>query len=168
MNLEPVPQTRQAAELIMRWRNDPYALRMSFHQEPKVMPAFWEEFQTSYFADPALPPLFGFAEEVCVGFLRFRRYDAPLPPEFSPACDISVMIAPEHRAKGYGASLVALGTDYVHAQGWRNVLAEIKPENTPSLRLFAQVGYQFLDEHARYVHDLPAPVLVRRFVHQKD
>lgn len=162
MKLEPVQPIEEHARLIMAWRNDPVTLSMSFHQTPKQWPAFWEEFQQEYFADSALPPLFGVVQGEKVGFLRFRKYDG------ETSCDIGIMIAPEQRGKGYGNALVTAGTAYIHEKGWQKVIAEVLPENTVSLRMFERCGYQQLDEHYHMVTDLPAPIRVIRFSHQKD
>jgi N-acetylneuraminate synthase len=164
MILEPAEPTETHARIIMAWRNDPITLENSFHQQPKQWPEFYDEFVETYF-DP-LPPLFGIRNGERVGLLRFRRYDDVLP--VGDACDISIMIAPEQRGRGYGNLLVAMGTAYAHEQGWRHVIAEVLPENTISLRLFLGVGYHQLDEHPRRIHDIAKPITVIRFVHSEE
>jgi|GEM_PF-3801206 len=167
MQLVPVPKTYDAALQVMAWRNDLITRSMSFHQAPKVMPNFWDDFQANYFVDGVPHPMFGMADDTRVGFLRFRVYPDPLPEPYQTASDISIMVSPDHRGKGYGLHLLQLGTAYLHQQGWQTVIAEIRPENTVSIRLFEKAGYIFLDQHTREIHDLPAPVTIQRYVHHQ-
>lgn len=165
MKLQYAQPTEADAHLVLTWRNDPVTLSMSYHQTPKQWPAFLDEFSEKYFADD-LPPVFGLIEGVRVGFLRFRRYPEPLPAQYTPACDISIMVAPEQRGKGYGRSLIALGTQFIHERGWHYVVAEVKPDNTTSARLFSALGYRLIDDYLRPIADLPQPIPVQRFVHE--
>lgn len=168
MNMEivRVQPTREDAELILRWRNDPLTLRMSYHQQPKDMTTFWEEFTTKYFVDETLPPLFGVVAGEKIGFLRHRRYEEPLPEGLAPACDVGTIVAPEQRGKGYSGLFMALGAAYIHQLGWKHIIAEVKPDNIPSIRMVERAGYQQLDVYQRVIHDLPEAVTVIRFVHK--
>lgn len=164
MKLEPAQPTEEHARLVMNWRNDPITLSMSFHKTPKQWPAFYEEFQQQYFTEASLPPLFGVVNGEKVGFLRFRPYEGV----GESACDIGIMIAPQHRGKGYGNMLVIAGTQFIHEQGWKTVVAEVLLHNVTSIRMFVRCGYQQLDEYHRIVSDLPYPITVFRFIHRKD
>jgi N-acetylneuraminate synthase len=164
MNLEFVQPMEEHARLVMAWRNDPVTLSMSFHKTPKQWPAFYEEFQQNYFINDSLPPLFGVVDGERVGFLRFRLYEG----FGDSACDISIMIAPQHRGKGYGSALVVAGTALIHEKGWKTVVAEVLLQNVNSIRMFVRCGYQQVDEYYRMVSGLPHPITVFRFIHQED
>ncbi|MFP4322565.1 MAG: GNAT family N-acetyltransferase [Anaerolineales bacterium] len=166
LTLLPAAPTLADAEQVLHWRNDPLTRQMSFHQTPKRMPNFFDEFCDIYFVDTRLPPLFGVVGDEKVGFLRFRAYDNALPAGLARACDIGVMIAPEWRGRGYGTQLVTLGTVFIHQQGWPVVVAEIREQNPASEALFAKAGYIYIDDHQRMIHDLPEPVAVKRYVHR--
>lgn len=60
------------------------------------------------------------------------------PGESGDAGWISIVVAPEHRGKGYGqAMLHAIGTQY-----GGSILARVHELNAPSLRAFARAGYE--------------------------
>lgn len=167
MYLIPAQPIDDHARLVMEWRNDPLTLSMSFNQTPKIWENFRDEFKDTYFTHPQLPPLLGMVEEVPIGFIRFRLYDHPLPSQFTQPCDISVMISPLQRGKGYGTELVKQSTAYIHKLGWVTVVAEILAVNQTSIRLFERNNYHFLDEISRNIHTLAVLTPVLRYVHQQ-
>lgn len=164
MKLLPLSPTESDARRVMAWRNDPLTLAMSFHQSPKVWESFYPEFLAAYFPGPTLPAFWGVVEENPVGLTRFRPYDAPLSQAQGPVCDISIMIAPDQRGRGYSKQLILLATAAAHDLGWAWIVAEIKPQNTSSIHAFEAAGYRYIDTHPRTFSDLPDPIPVRRYL----
>ncbi|MBC8159558.1 MAG: N-acetylneuraminate synthase, partial [Alphaproteobacteria bacterium] len=79
-SLEVCRPIEEHARLVMAWRNDPHTLAMSYHREAKVWDAFWPEFRDTYFAYPALPPMFLVADGERVAFLRYLPAAHPENP----------------------------------------------------------------------------------------
>jgi N-acetylneuraminate synthase len=164
MNLLPLSPTESDAQRVMAWRNDPLTLAMSFHQTPKRWESFYPEFLANYFPGPDLPAYWGLVEGLPVGLVRFRAYDDPLPGGQKPLCDISIMIAPEQRGRGYSKALILAGSAAVYALGWAWIVAEIKAQNTASIHAFEAAGYRYIDTYPRSFSDLPDPIPVRRYL----
>jgi len=118
---------------VMRWRNDPLSLSASFNSTPKKWPEFFEEFKRFYF-NSFLPPLFVRQGDERVAFLRFR----PL----GNGCDLSIMVAPEKRGGGIGKEALILLKPWFKRRGVSQVVAEVKKDNVPSLRLFQGAGFK--------------------------
>lgn len=57
------------------------------------------------------------------------------------AVEVSVTVAPAYRGHGYAAKIVALLVAQARRDGATEILAEIKPQNTPSLRAFDHAGF---------------------------
>ncbi len=58
--------------------------------------------------------------------------------------EIGVMIVPSAQCRGFAASAVRQAVDYGFcAKNARRIVADIDPDNTPSIRLFEQQGFQF-------------------------
>ncbi|MEC7840514.1 MAG: GNAT family N-acetyltransferase [Chlamydiota bacterium] len=140
------------ARVIMDWRNDPVTLAMSYHDQPKVWNAFWEEFRFEYFSIPELPSLFVICEGKRIGLLRFKPVESLTSLE-RKSCEISINIASEYRAKGLGTLALTEVCDWLMQQGIDDVYAEVKENNTASHKLFTAAGYQELEKQTRTVND---------------
>lgn len=162
MILEPLQPIESHARLIMEWRNDTLTRAMSFHQDLKIWPEFWREFVTGYFPKDVPPTVFGMLEGVTIGLVSFRP--AAVMPD---SCEISVMIAPDQRDQGFGKALVQLGTDYAHQYGVKKILAQVKPDNKASLRLFTHARYQNVGLYPVTIDDLAESVTVYQFLHHQ-
>jgi HAD superfamily hydrolase (TIGR01509 family) len=159
----PAQPSEVDAKLVMRWRNDPDTLAMSFHQEAKRWETFWVEYASEYFKHPSLPPLFAFAEGKPAAFLKF----APYPPESSipaGAVDIGIMVDPELRKKGLGTAVLAAVTRKILNEGRAAIVAEIKKSHVGSIRAFIRAGYRLLDERDKVVHDTREVVPIYRYI----
>ncbi|MBL6945320.1 MAG: GNAT family N-acetyltransferase [Rhodospirillales bacterium] len=153
MSLEICRPIEEHARLIMAWRNDPHTLNMSFHREPKVWDAFWPEFRDTYFAHPALPPMFVRADGERVAFLRFVPVSHP-EQAGGAVVDISINVAPAARGCGHGRAALKQGSEHVQrCAGVDCVVAEIRVENEGSKRAFDAAGFRFFDETDKTVQD---------------
>lgn len=161
ISFEIVNKSQDTARLVMGWRNDPETLSQSFHQEPKVWPGFYDEFAGTYFVDPSLPCLFALEGGKRVGFLRFRRIEHPVYSRIK-TCDISIMVAPEHRGRGLGQVILQAVMPLVKGMGIESVLSEVKVNNEKSVVMFQRAGFQLFDEHSHYVSDTGETVRVKR------
>ena len=157
--LEPAILAASDARLVMEWRNDPVTLAASFHVEPKLWPAFFEEYR-AYFDGAGPPPLFGVVLGERVAFLRFRPCADP-EERGRKSCDISINVAPAARGRGFGRALIVAATSHALAHH-ALVLAEIKPGNAASTRAFLSAGYRPITPGT---HDVGGtPVAVERLI----
>lgn len=140
LGFECVLPTEQNARLIMEWRNDSQALKMSFNSSPKQWPAFFAEFLSDYYSLSNLPPLFVLKNGQRVAFLRFRPAENPINP-LRKTCEISINVAPEFRGRGIGKLTLEQVKKWIEKQGYDDIYAEILQENRPSQKIFEQTGY---------------------------
>ncbi|MGH6995012.1 MAG: GNAT family N-acetyltransferase [Stellaceae bacterium] len=162
ISFETCRPVEDAARQVMAWRNDVETLAMSFHCAPKVWDAFWPEFRSAYFRDPP-PPLFALLDGKRIAFLRFRP--VAHPRGFAgTTVDISIIVAPEARGQGLGtAVLVAVGGE-LSALRIDSVLAEVREENSASLKAFGAAGYDDLGPTEKRVEDTGEQARVRSLV----
>lgn len=144
ISLEIAPNTEDAARLIMSWRNNPDTLANSFDSQPKQWPAFFTEYLEKYLTDPTLPCLFILQNGKRVGLIRFRRWSQLI--DGKRACDISINVSPSDRGHGIAAPALVAATQLARAAGVEVVVADIKPHNKASARVFEQAGFSFVAE----------------------
>ena len=120
--------------IIFRWINDENVRKMSFHSEP----ISWEEHRAwfdSKIVDPKHVHYIALNEnKIPVGQIRFEVnvLDA----------DVSVLIAPEFRRKGYGTEIIKYGTQlFLSNTSVSKVHAYIKLNNYGSYKAFLSAGY---------------------------
>lgn len=138
--------TVQDALDILRWRNDPLTRAMS--RDPT---AIEEAAHLAWFAraleDPSRLLLVAEADGQQLGMVRFD--------EAQGRWEASINVAPEARGRGLGAAMLKAGLAFfVREVAAEEVEAEIKPENTASLRIFEATGFRPApsDDHLlRYV-----------------
>lgn len=136
---------REDAELVRHWRNDSLAREMSFsYRSLKTFEEFFPEFVRKYFTIPSLPPLFAVAEGVRIGLIRFDPVDAS---SFFKGCEISLIIAPEMRNRGYGTQILKELDPFLIRQGIEGVVARILQTNQASKKAFLNGGYQIIEEN---------------------
>lgn len=128
------------ANLIRTWRNDPQSLKMSFtYTEPKSLQQFYPEFLKNYFSHPTLSSLFAMMNGEKIGVVRF-----------DPACEISLLIAPEFRGQGFGTKVLLALLPLLERLGVHAIDAKIKKENGASLKTFTNAGYSLKEELPGY------------------
>ncbi|MBN1586750.1 MAG: GNAT family N-acetyltransferase [Candidatus Omnitrophica bacterium] len=120
---------------ILRWSNEPSTRRASFssHQITEEEHAQWfkkrlaDEDSRLYVAESA--------QGQHVGLVRFVRS----APEHA---EVGIVLDPAFRGKGLGGPLLQGGIERMRADwGPLEILADIKPENAGSLRLFEKAGF---------------------------
>lgn len=80
------------------------------------------------------------SEHQPIGYIRF---DLDRNLDNQPVT--SIAIAPTERGKGFGSRLIAAGVDLMRSvEGFHQVHAYIKPDNTASLRSFEKAGFRQL------------------------
>ena len=151
------------AARVMRWRNDLVTLRMFYHQAPKRWESFWPEFRDTYFADPELPPVFAVDGDRPVAFLRFQRVASPSGAARS-SIDISINVDPAKRRSGYARAALLACADYARRRGIEEIVAEIRVENTASLRAFESAGFSLFDTVDKRIEDTGEMCRIHRLV----
>lgn len=162
ISLEIVPCNDAAARLVMEWRNDSDTLASSFDDRPKQWEQFRDEFRDEYFSDPTLPCLFALQGGKRVAFVRFRRL--PELVRGIAACDISINVAPAARGKGIASEAITAALHVARTAGIGIVVADIKPENAASVRMFEKTAFEYLTEVQHFIPHSGKEVTVKRFV----
>lgn len=151
------------ARRVMDWRNDKHTLMMFYHREPKRWEDFWPEFRDSYFSEPKLPPLFVLADGEPVAFLRYQTASHP-EGDKGWMVDVSINVAPSARGRGLGVAALKLGSAYLKRFGVDCVLAEVRIENTASLRAFEATGFRNIGETEKHIVKTGERCRIVRFV----
>ncbi|MCC6497405.1 MAG: GNAT family N-acetyltransferase [Propionibacteriaceae bacterium] len=61
-----------------------------------------------------------------------------------------VIVRPEQRGRGIGASLVRAGLDWANAVGARRMLLEVSPENHAAVALYRRLGFEPISTRRDY------------------
>lgn len=162
LSFECVRPIESHARLIMEWRNDPVTLQMSFHRQPKVWDSFFEEFKRDYFVFPDLPPLFVVVEGKRVAFLRFQPIVHP-SGSTRKCCDVSINVAPECRGQGLGQRSLKAIQSWLRQQGYEDLYAEVKQENSVSQKAFENAGFIKLRDMVKLIEDTGEKVEICRY-----
>jgi N-acetylneuraminate synthase len=147
----------------MAWRNDPVTLSMSYHREPKVWDAFWQEYQTACSGDQ-VPPMFILDEGERAGFIRCRR--APHPNHLAGlTVDISINIGLDRRGKGLGQAALRAVKAHLSAHfAVDSIYAEVRQENRASCRTFVGAGFTDLGLAPKHFLDTGENCQIHRFI----
>ena len=125
---------------VLAWRNDPAARAMSRTPDEVQEAAHIEWFNTAL-DDPRRTLLIGEADGHKVGMVRFDQ---------GQDTEVSITVNPACRGRGLGQALLAEALKWVRG----DVVAEVRPENLVSQRLFERAGFTFTGLHdglRRYV-----------------
>jgi RimJ/RimL family protein N-acetyltransferase len=118
---------------VLAWRNDPESIAASKTPKPVDRADHLQWFQRAI-GDPNRLILVGEEDSQKIGMVRFdHRPDHWL---------VSINLAPSARGKGYGRKALSGAIDALRAEvGQCRIVAEVKSDNTPSLRLFEALGF---------------------------
>ncbi len=130
-------RTKEYARLLLTWRSDEHARKMSINQQPMSEDAFWDYFK-KYFYLKDLPPLIAWMDGKQVAFVGFDPYEE--------AAEISIVLPEEYRGKGIGSKVLQEVSKFVSEQGYSKLYAEIRPENSASIKAFEKAGFVFEKE----------------------
>lgn len=135
------------SETVLRWRNDPETRRNSINTA-EVSPDEHARWFAKVLADQPRRNFMADIDGISIGVVRLDW------SEDSESCDLSFVVAPEYRGRGYGFAIVE------HAvQGMQNVrvCAEVKMSNVASRRIFERLGFRIIDSQGElllYAKDL--------------
>ena len=119
------------------WRNDPTTRQMSRLTEPVA----WDAHRAWYARathDPTKAILMASVNGIAACMVRFDSLEAG-------AAEININMNPAMRGKKLGRSILAAACAYGFGTlGLSRIHAEIKPDNTPSIRVFEAVGFRSL------------------------
>lgn len=119
---------------ILRWRNDPEAVRTSRTGAP-VHPADHQRWFRSALHDPGRPLWVATIGSIPAGQVRLDVQDAE--------GTVSVAVAAEHRARGIGAALIGHVVELARAGVQVDrLVALVRESNVASARLFERAGFQ--------------------------
>jgi spore coat polysaccharide biosynthesis predicted glycosyltransferase SpsG/RimJ/RimL family protein N-acetyltransferase len=129
------PATAEDAERLRGWRDDP-ATRAASRSTAEVDPEAHRAWLTAALADPDRHLLVGSDERGEVGTVRWDRVD-------DASWEVSITVAPERRGEGLAGRLLATGEGWLadREPGTSTMLAAVRADNQPSLRLFRSSGY---------------------------
>lgn len=153
------------ARVIMDWRNDPVTLQMSYHTNPKTWETFFPEFKEEYFCFPDLPPIFALLRGHRVAFLRFKPVEDPINPR-RRCCDVSINVSPQFRGRGIGTACLKEIKDWIAQQGYHDIYAEVKKNNTASQKAFEQAGYTRLQDDVKNLEEIGESISICRYLAQ--
>lgn len=167
VNFECVRPNEAHARLIMEWRNNVDTLKMSYHSTPKEWSTFYPEFINEYFCFPDLPPLFALINGHRAAFLRFRP--VPHPQGLNRRiCDISINVAPAFRHQGLGQIILKEVQSKIAQQGYDDLYAEVKENNTISKNSFLNAGFHEIEEGIKEIVDTGEKIPILRFIASLD
>lgn len=125
--------TKKDAPFLLRLRNDPETRQWSRTQHEINATEHLKWFETTtdrvFIAE---------VDDTPVGTLRFIRHPHEL--------EVSIVIAPEQRGKGYATEMIRLGAK----EAWAPVVAYVRVDNTKSLQAFASAGFTKDDLYVRF------------------
>jgi ribosomal-protein-alanine N-acetyltransferase len=77
-------------------------------------------------------------------------YAGVFAPGAAEADILTVGVVPDHRGQGIAKALMALITDWAHAQGSTAMMLEVKADNLEAIGLYESLGYSQLNVRKDY------------------
>jgi RimJ/RimL family protein N-acetyltransferase len=133
--LELRSATMADARLLWTWANEPDVRRSSLSPDPIPWESH-ERWLSARLASPDCRMLIAHDPDGApVGQIRFDRSEGE--------AEIDVSVAPQARGEGWGAEIIRLGCERVHAEDFAGRLhARVLPSNAASLRAFERAGFR--------------------------
>ncbi|USQ13617.1 GNAT family N-acetyltransferase [Legionella lytica] len=134
---------------LLCWRNDPLTRMMSRNQD-LIEPTVHEKWYQRVLADSKSLLLIGELSSQSIGMVRFDGLQA------TKSWEVSIMLAPAHRNKGLSKHLLHAAIYHLrllkNEQLFKeneliNLIAEIKPDNAASKKLFENTGFKYISEN---------------------
>ena len=122
--------TMTDAHQLLAWRNDPET-RANSHRQDVVGPDTHQAWLPEVLADPARTLLIAEEGGVALGTVRLDRDGNEVV--------LSWTVAPEHRGKGHGTTMVRCAVDKTRGTRLR---AEIAPANARSMAIARAAGFR--------------------------
>lgn len=165
--LELAECTEEVAREVYAWRRDPVTAENSLHTSLPEWETFYSHFQSDYFQTVDLPTFFLRDESHRLSLVRFRPFNDQLS-SFVRAYEISVVVSPEFRHKGYGFTSLKKAEEIAQQHGVAFLYAQIRPGNLVSQKLFQKAGYEFVRTHTSHVESLYGRELVQVDLFRKE
>ena len=124
---------------ILRWRNDPMTIKMSFDSRMIPIKEHVDWFKKAL-NDPKRIFLIGYQGDKKIGVVRYVQ-------EVDGVHEVSINMAPEWRGKGLGVVFLKDSLSFVKGK----IIAKIKPENEASIKAFQKAGYSLKKKDATAV-----------------
>lgn len=135
---------------VLRWRNDPLVCAMSRETLPISKPIH-DVWYARAMEDSNRLLLIGVRNGQKIGIVRFDYREASL-------WEVSIMLAPEARGRGNGASLFQVALECLRsANPPIRILATIRLSNQPSLRLFDAFGFKRKSDDGEFINLILTP-----------
>ena len=143
--IKPVEKNEENGKLIMEWRNDEHTRQMCYNSDLKIWDKFKGEFEEKYYNN-YIKPLFAYYNNIKIAFIGFvGNIDADIETNKN-ICKIGINICPEYRNKGLGKIIVNKSIEYIKKNFplTKKIIAEIKPFNIASNKLFLSCNFKFI------------------------
>jgi spore coat polysaccharide biosynthesis predicted glycosyltransferase SpsG/RimJ/RimL family protein N-acetyltransferase len=129
------PASAEDADLLRRWRDDP-ATRAASRSSAEVDPDEHRAWLAGVLVDGNRHLLVGSDGTGDVGTVRWDRVD-------DGEWEVSITVAPDRRGEGLAGRLLAAGESWLAGRepATNTLLAAVRADNQPSLRLFRSAGY---------------------------
>ncbi len=133
---------------LLCWRNDPLTRMMSRNQD-RVEPDVHERWYQKVLADSKCLLLIGELSNHSIGMVRFDGMQT------KNSWEVSIMLAPMHRKRGLSKPLLYAAICHlrllkdkqlVKENELIDLIAEIKPDNTASKKLFENIGFKCISD----------------------
>ncbi len=129
---------------ILHWRNDSHARAMS-RQQAEIDETLHRSWYAQALKDSDRLFIIGFVARQKVGMVRFDRLQ-------SSRWEVNIALAPEARGGGFARRLLELALEHLHADCSRaEIVAVVKCENEPSLRVFESLGFVRQSRDAEFI-----------------
>lgn len=133
------------AKDIYAWRLDPETSQASMHTSLPDWATFMRYFRFDYF-QTEIPSFFLRNNSRRLAFIRFRPFDLDNNQSFKKDMEISLVVHPEERRKGYGSEALKNAKSVARNYAVDTLVAMIKPENTVSKKVFQKAGFSCSDQ----------------------
>jgi N-acetylneuraminate synthase len=134
------PATHDDADRLLAWRNDPTTRAASFSDAEVARPAHLA-WLAATLASTARRLFVAELDGVPVGQAR-------LDDRGGDGWEVSIAVAPEARGRGLAAQALRALEPHARALGAVRLIAQIRAENAPSIRMFKAAGYYGFVERA--------------------
>jgi RimJ/RimL family protein N-acetyltransferase len=133
------PATTDDAQLLFDWRNDPVT-RAASHNVGELKYSDHVAWLRRSLSMPNRSILIALVNDIPVGTVRLDRSDE--------TTELSWTVAPEHRNRGYGRTMVGLAMNDISGP----IRAEIKVGNIASIRIAQTVGMRAVETRDGILH----------------
>ena len=142
--IKPVEKIDKHGKLIMKWRNDTVTREMYYNSEVKEWDTFKEVFYNKYFSN-YIQPLFAYYNDNPIAFVGCVSNSESDIETSKKTCKISINISPENRGYGLGKIILNNVIEYIKRNNGltKKIIAEIKPHNILSYKLFQSCGFEY-------------------------